>query len=597
MSQGDLANAPLIDTDIPTSDVYLNQQAVYFNSGDLAGGSAGGDLTRKYYVHQSATAMVSMDNVPNSFGVDASQKGIIGVFCSQAYDGSQTLRLAMHKPIPSVKGFTTDWDVIPGVSINIPSGNSNLSFSAAGAVASQRQGQYAYCFMYFARSGIFTDTIQTTVYKVTRDEYVQVAGVTGGQQVLTGSNSTSATLPLLNVANAGQFFVSDEEEPFIWNVSGSVSLGGQALMTGFRDDNSGNIGYSLPNGSFGTAYYGQAAAYLQAVNLPAGMHGFGPYIVHPWSSGNYAPPELWYFINEFDESGWNTTGRFLVYRARWKKGAYVKPVGVQFADDPDFEANLTSFPKLNPLGYGWETKIFDDAHLVGIVGPFNGISVYNPKGDAFAALQNSTSVHGSPVGAPASYDFTGSNKTVLPFAFKVVRDKKRFGSLHIIAIDGGVYPNDGTLLNRVWYSNSADDGKTWTRMSQISPAIQPATQGTAAVVANLPTSAAVQRTGIPTSAGLQTSEMVSYNNWSNGAVAMPSIVRTHDDVLLMGNLSRYTGYTFGDGSTPPYYSLPGDAGSKVALAIIDYTGSGTGAYNPNTVVFVQQSTRGGISWQ
>jgi hypothetical protein len=77
---------------------------------------------------------------------------------------------------------------------------------------------------------------------------------------------------------------------------------------------------------------------------------------------------------------------------------------------------------------------------------------------------------------------------------------------------------------------------------------------------------------------------------------MPSIVRTHDDVLLMGNIAIYTQYTVGS-KTPPYYVIPADAGSKVALAVIDYTGRGTGIYNANPVVFVQQTSRGQTSWQ
>jgi hypothetical protein len=590
VTQGDLANAPLIDTDIPTSDVYLNQAPTYYNSGGVAGLPAGNDMQRRYFFGGgSSTAMISMDNVPAGFGINASQKGIAGIYVSRDYSSGTTLRMVIHKPIPDVKGFITNWDEIPGVSLYIPPGNANISNYGAGVVASQRQGQYVYAFMYYARLGVFSDSFSTNVYKVSRDEYVQSVGIAGGSQALDGHN-TDATEPIITVNNGGQFFVSDEEQPFIWNISGSIAFGGTAQMTGFRDDDSGDIGsyYSQYDGSTGNRnyyYYGQSAAFLQRFALPSDMYGYGPYLVHPWASGSYDPPELWFFITEFDASGFRTTGRFRIYRSRWKKGVYKAPNGVNLGDDPDYMSGKTSFPKLNPRGYGWETDIWDDNHLVGVVGPFD-MTVYNPKKHALATIQNSTVHNGNPI---------GSNQG-LPFGFKVVRDHKRYGTLHVIAMDGGTYPSNGTTLNRVWFANSADDGQNWSRMTQISPAISPATQGTAqGGYTTSGSSPTVSRTGIPQSNGLQASESVTYSNY-NGSPS-PSIVRTHDDVLLMGNLSRYTTYTFADGTTPPYYAEPADAGGKVALAIIDYTGRGIGSYDKNTVVFAQQATRGQIAWQ
>lgn len=599
MTSGDLANAPLIVTDIPTANPYLDQVPDLYSSG-ASPGIAAGDLSRRFYYGSVPSVMLCMTNVPNSFGINAHQKGIIGVTSTYGYTGSTTLRVVMHKPTSGVKDFRTDWDVIPDAEVVIPTNGPNVTYSGAAAICAQRQGQYAYVFMYYRRNGLLTDTIQTTVYKVTRDEYIQVAGVSGGDQVRDSSSTTAATQPVIQ-ADGGQFFVSDEEQPFVWNVSGTVAGGGTAQMTGFRDDGSENIGsyythFNAATNQLEYHYSGQGSAYLQSFKLPDNVYGFGPYIVHPWSSGNYAPPELWYFVQEFDSTGFKATGRFLIYRSRWKRGTYAKPSNVSLDDDSDFMTGNREYPTLNPYGYAWETDIFDEHHYVGAVGPFSGVSgVYNPKNNIVATLQNQqTGAHGTPIAAPPNYHFGGTVPSALPFAFAVIRDKKRYGVLHIVALDGGAYPTGSASLNRVWFANSADDGRTWSRMQQINPALSPATEGTAA---NPLTIGSVLRTGQPTPIGLQRSDALTYSQWNANTVATPSLVRTHDDVLLMGNLDLYTSYSFADGTPPPYYAQPADAGSKVALAVIDYTGRGVGSWNPDTPVFVRQATRGAVTWQ
>lgn len=597
MSGPDLVNAPLIVTDIPTADPFINQAADLYSSG-ISPGTTAGDLNRRYYFNSSPAVMLSMTNVPNSFGIDTSQKGIIGVVATYGYTGNTTLRVVMHKPVANVRDFATGWDIIPGAALQLPANASGTTFVGAAAVCAQRQGEFAYAFMYSFHGAIFTDSYMTSVYKITRNEYVQTAATSGGGQVLLGQ-STTATKPVMQV-DGGQFFVSDEEQPFIWNVGGSVAFGGTAMMTGFRDDDSQNVGYYYNTFNNTTQrmdyfYYGQTSAYLQSFTLPPNVYGYGPYVVHPWSSGNYAPPELWFFTQEFDSTGFTATGRFLIYRSRWKKGAYVKPPNVYLADDSDFMNNRRPYPTLNPYGYGWETDIINDQHYVGVIGPFNGIGVYNPKNNIVATLQNQqTGAHGTPIAAPPNYHFGGTVPSALPFAFAVIRDKKRYGVLHIVALDGGAYPTGSASLNRVWFANSADDGRTWSRMQQINPALSPATEGTAA---NPLTIGSVLRTGQPTPIGLQRSDALTYSQWNANTVATPSLVRTHDDVLLMGNLDLYTSYSFADGTPPPYYAQPADAGSKVALAVIDYTGRGVGSWNPDTPVFVRQATRGAVTWQ
>lgn len=574
MSVQNLANAPLIDTDLPTSQAYLNQALP-------STAVAGADINRRYYPYQDVNAIMSMDNLPNSFGVTANQKGIIAAYLTSNFDSSHTLRVAMRKPTATLRDYRTGWDDLPALAVNIPVNSANATFSGGIAVSSQRQGQYAYVFRHVIQLGLFQSADSVTVFKVTRDEYVEVAGVAGGGQV-----GASPALPILSSENDGQYFVSDEEQPFVWNVYGGVQGGGVAYMTGFRDDSSQNIGYSVYVNPT-TFYYGQTAAFYQQMQLPAGIYGYGPYLVHPWSSGSYDPPEAWYFVHEFDSTG-QTTGRFKIYRAQWKKGAYIKPSVVTFGDDPNFQAGRTRYPALNPLGYAFEHNIFDDAHLVSIIGPFQEIPVYNPRGDLTAKTQNAvnTTTTKIPLAAP----------TALALGFNVVRDTKRPNVLHIVIADGGSYPKDSGVLNRIWFTNSSDDGVTWGRITQIGPAITPATQGTNLVGA---VDGNVQRQGIPTRSGLVAAESVGYHDYlsQSSSTGIPPVVRTHDDVLLMGNLTRFTNYTFADGTSPVLHSYPDDFGAKISLAVVDYTGLGAATADRNSVIFVQHVQGGQISWQ
>lgn len=582
----DLANAPLIDTDIPTSDAY------YYKALPFATSTTSADSGRRYLTQDAGCSIVSMDNVPNTFSRDSAQKGIVALVRTANFDGSNSLRLVVHQPTGSVRDYITGWDQLPEVTSTIGSGNANVQFTQGGCVASQRQGQYAYAFLQMMRFGIFSDTLAVTVYKVTRDEYVEVVGVAGGGQS-QGGTSTFAQENIIGCLNSGQFFVSDEEQPFIWNVTGTCSFGGRAMTTGFRDDNSGSIGYSLQIGNDQPrVYHGQSAAYMQYLQFPAGVHGYGPVLVHPWSSGSYNPPELWFLVTEMDSST-RTTGRFHIQRSRWKKGAYRKPDGVVLGEDDAFNNGQSPFPALNPLGYGWEQDCFDESHRVGTIGPFSSMPVWNPRGDPMAALQNSEANTGAPLGAPGTGGFTYDPQSTLPLGFKVVRDKKRMGVLHLVIGDGGSYPRSGAEINRLWFANSSDDGSTWSRMNQIGPAVIPSTQGSPGVSEI----AKVTRTDIPTQQGLFAHESLVWANQNSDPQPMLSLVRTHDDVLLLGNFARFTSYSYADGSSALLSQQPPDAGAKIAMVVVDYTGAGAGLALKENVVFVQQANRGSISWQ
>lgn len=576
MSINNLANAPLIDTDLPTSQAYIDGVLPVSNAVPV-----GADVNRRYYPASTGSSIMSMDNLPTSFGVSANQKGIIAAYLTKGYDGTTTMRVAIRKPTVSLKDYRTGWDDLPALALQVSSSGANTSFRGGTTVASQRSGEYSYVFQHQDREGLFTSTRLVTVFKVTRSEYVQVAGVAGGGNVFT------SFFTLLSCFGDGQFHVSDEEQPFIWNVYDSVHSGSTASVTGFRDDNSQNIGYYIAAGG-GVTYntiFGQSAAFFQQYTLPSGLYGYGPYLVHPWASGSYNPPEMWYFINEFNTTG-QTTGRFKIYRSQWKKSQYVKPTGYKFGDDANYEAGSSRYPALNPLGYAFEHNVFDDAHLVGIIGPFQEAAVYNPDSGVVASAQNAANTTATkiPIGSPAAN----------PLGFAVVRDKKRSNVLHLVISDGGTYPTDAGVLNRIWFTNSADDGATWGRVTQVSPAITPATQGTITGI-----SQGVSRTSIPTQSGFLASESVGYAdyNGSGQATGRPNVVRTHDDVLLMGNLTRFTNYSFADGSSPPPHGYPDDFGAKISMAVIDYTGRGTASADRNAVVFVQRVQGGQIAWQ
>lgn len=580
-----LANPPLVDTDLVTADLFY--------AGGPVNGSYSGqvDVNRRFFTNQATLSIASMDNLPNSFGIDVAQKGIIAVFMSEDYDNSRTIRVAIRKPVTTLRDFTSGWDVLDDVTLDIPPTIDSSSSAGAACVASQRQGAYAYIFVQLNSSNLFEDGGSLTVYKVTRDEYVEVAGVSGGRQVIDGE-STDAVLPIVQSIGNGQYFVSDDEEPFVWNVSGTIQNGGVVKFTGFRDDNSQTIGDTFligrDIGREGTQFVeGQSAAFLQTMSLPDDMYGYGPYLVHPWRAGSYGSPEVWFFVLEFDSSGL-TTGRFKVYASQWKKGIFQKPDGVAYADDSAYEAGDTSFPALNPLGYGFETDCFDEAHQISTIGPFPGMSMYNPKLNLLASLQNTknTTVTQIPLGSPA----------IQALGFNVVRDKKRTGVLHLVIADGGSYPTNADVLNRIWYTNTSDDGSSWSPVQPISPAITPANQGTPG---NFPLLSAVTRSGMITKTGLVTQESVGYFDANNDGVTgagMPPLVRTHDDVLLMGNLTRYTSYKFPDGTQPPLHAMPDDYGAKISMAIIDYTGTGAATADRTSVVYAQQVKAGEIAW-
>jgi hypothetical protein len=583
MSVQNLANAPLIDTDIPTAEPFYDRVIA-------AGSAPGADINRRYFPSAGtpAPSVMAMDNLPNSFGVSANQKGILAAFNVQNYDGTQMLRVAMRKPTVTLRDYTTGWDDLPELTIPIPVGTTDVSFTAGIGIASQRQGQFAYVFRHFISRGTFSNSISLNVSKVTRDEYVESAGVAGGVALIDG-DATDDTEPLISAVNNGQFFVSDEETPFIWNVYGGVQGGNTAYISGFRDDNSQNIGdhWTAGNGILAGTHFmrGQSAAFYQEMTLPAGRYGYGPYLVHPWSSGQYDAPELWYMLYEFDGTG-QTTGRFVIYRARWKKSQYVK-TSLTFADDADYEAGRTTYPHLNPLGYAFERDVFNDAHRVGVIGPFQEIPVYNPQGNVVARFQNSgnTTITKFPLTSPLAN----------ALGFNVVRDTKRLNVMHMVIADGGSYPTDANMLNRIWYVNSSDDGAVWGRISQIGPGIVPDQQGTPGI----PLDNTISRTGIPTKTGLLAAQYVGYEDYLQtiDVVGVPPVVRTHDDVLLMGNLTRFKNYTFADGSSPRLHSYPDDHGARISFAVVDYTGLGAADYARQNVFFVQKVQAGQIAWQ
>lgn len=582
MSVQNLSNAPLIDTDIPTAEAFYDR-AIAPDS------TAGADINRRYFPSGGTPppSIMAMDNLPNSFGVSENQKGIIAAFNVQNYDGSQTLRVAMRKPTVTLRDYQTGWDDLPELTIPIPTGTTDVSFKAGIGIASQRQGQFSYVFRHRVSRGIFGNTVFVNVSKVTRDEYVESAGIAGGVSLIDG-DATDDTEPLISAVNNGQFFVSDEETPFIWNVYGGVQSGNTAYFSGFRDDNSQDIGDNWVAGNgidAGTHYMrGQSAAYYQEFTLPSGHYGYGPYMVHPWSSGQYGAPELWYLLYEFDTTG-QTTGRFVIYRARWKKSQYVK-TSITFHDDPDYEAGRTTYPRLNPLGYGFEHDVFNDTHKVGVIGPFQEIPVFNPQGNVVARFQNSgnTTVTKIPLSSPVAN----------ALGFNVVRDTKRLNVLHMVIADGGSYPTDAGMLNRIWYVNTSDDGATWSRITQIGPGIVPDQQGTPGTDPDV-----VSRTSIPTKYGLLAAQYVGYEDYlqTNDVIGVPPVVRTHDDVLLMGNLTRFKNYTFADGSSPRLHGYPADFGARISFAVVDYTGLGAADYARQNVFFVQKVQAGQIAWQ
>lgn len=573
MSDNILANAPLIITDIPTSDEFY------------AGTSSSSAIDPNRPFAQSnglyASQFLCLDTTPDGFRYPHHAKGVIGVFSSSTNTSGAgaTLRIAVHKPTHNIGDYSTGWAVIDNASITFAGTGPNTSFLGYAAIASQRKGDYSYVLLHNHSAPLFSDTVDVLqIYKVTRGEYVERGPISGAGSL----NGNALGNSILN-GQIGQFFVSDDEQPFLWNLYGQVSFsykGGTAatppiVVTGFRDDGNTSPGWQLPSGTTirTNQMYGQAGAYYQLYDIPDGQYGVGPYLVFPWADDDYSPPELWFVLVDFDSNG-HTTGKFNIYRSKWTRGAYQAPASRDGTNN-----FVINDPDLNSRGYAFDHDWYKPENFVASIGPFPNTTVFNPHPTASANYQNTKQMN------PASI-LTPNN-----IGFNFQRDKSKSGVLHMFAqASAGNWPtNTNNGYDAAWYINSTDDGATWSNPKQLTPAARPALTGTmTSFASNFVVS------GQPTKQGYQRTDAFTVI-----ASTLPnmSVVRTNEDMMLLGGVSHFISYTAGTGAALPLRQLPMDAGGHVALIAIDYTGRGFAAPDRSPVIFRNGVTRGQVAWQ
>lgn len=509
-----LQDPPMIITNIPTNEAYQKPFS-YTGYGNTPSGyqTYVGNSKDKYLPSIDSQSMDVFDIclVPNSIADRKLVHGIVAVVQTYtpgiAYGGTMNAKVMVHRPAGSLAGYAKDWVEVPGTFVSIGTGNFGFNYMQARCFA-QRQGEYVYAIMQ-ANADYGEGVIG---FKFNRSEFNQV----WHQESFYLSDYS----PLFDLE--GEFFVSDDANPFIWHVTGSYRTlqDGNNLQQGsfmfgviedgspngtyvFRGDNYDQDPYSANYGTYtgpGTGYHftGKAASFRQKYSIPRGEWGHGPYLVDPWKAGFYNPPEMWFYLQEYDRRGL-VTGRYKIYRSQWKKGQYKRydnprpeaplsyqtviayytgyengyaipvPGGpaaynfhpdrgrsfeempVTIDDDPKYNLGPhaqggSRYPKLNQSGYAFEHDWFNQAHYVGTVGPFSGHYMFNPKQTPQAIKQNDS--YGYHQG---NYGLVSNASTIRDF--KVIRDRKRRGVLHLIATDG----------SSVWFCSSGDDGRTWSR--------------------------------------------------------------------------------------------------------------------------------------
>lgn len=597
-----LTDPPMIVTNIPTN-LHYNIPYTYTGYGNTPSGYqtyVGNSKDKFYYVGtRGSEGVFDLCLVPNSIADRKLVHGVVGVF--QQFDpgvsfgGTMNTQVFVHRPAGNLAGYASGWVPVPGASAGIGTGNFGFN-TMQGRCFAQRQGEYVYAIMQ-ANADYGEGVVG---YKFNRSEF---------NQVWHAENFyLSDYSPLFDLE--GEFFVSDDANPFIWHVTGSFrSLSnGDDLQQGsfmfgviedgspngtyvFRGDNYDGNPYSANYGTYtgpGTGYHftGKAASFRQKYSIPRGQWGHGPFLVDPWKSGYYNPPEMWFYIQEFDRRGL-VTGRYKIYRSQWKKGQYKRydnprpeaPLGYQTViayytgyeegyaipvpggpaaynfhpdrgrsfeempvtidDDPKYNLGPhvqggSRYPKLNQSGYSFEHDWFNQAHYVGTVGPFSGHYMRNPKNTPQAIKQNNDyGYHATQYG----YASNASDITDI----KVMRDRKRRGVLHLVATDG----------NSVWFCSSGDDGRTWSRGTRAEGPhgfsyVHPEING---------------GYGVHASVGY-TRRVIAERLFENATVMGYThfVSTTNIDVVLNARLSvdRYA------------------PGTRIAMFIVDYSGTGAG---------------------
>lgn len=442
------ARSGIIVTDLASSENYLTKTAMV--------GGPPVNINRKFA--HGAKGFVALAPIPPRFASADLANGIIGYYApldsssSHQLSPGQAVRLVAHGPGP-VRSHSSGWRALGGPILG-PGGRAQQEPPNV-ALAAQRHG----------------DTVVGIVNVPTLAEKLVATVIKSAGDIQTKVIDIAPDMASPFTAN--RLFISDSDDPFVWSYEGAPNqffcevtgcrlsdLVGDTMGTKF-------VHYVATNNhSDGQTHRtGASGAFSCWLNWPeASMASppIDPCFVKPWATDAMPAPELWFFVPEYN--GGARTGRWEIYRSRWlagqrRRGHYEHPSGYygfsEYLDDDNaFNAGTNTFPRRNHYGFAFESDWYNHAHKVGVTGPFP--STEYGGGGGGGGGSNMLHAQGR----------MGLVTDVMGPQFRIERDRKRYGVLHLVYAnfvpDGGDYYG-GLNATDVWYSTSRNDGATWSQ--------------------------------------------------------------------------------------------------------------------------------------
>lgn len=437
----------VVVTDLPSNENYISKSV-------MPGNIAPVSTHRKYAA--AADGFVALAPIPAKFGTPALANGIIGWLATfdSSTDGQlaagQSIRLVAHGPA-AVRAHHSGWTnfdwAIHAANPHTPS----VVAAPTVALAAQNHGNTVVSLAHI-RSFDEPGGIDINILRAADDRTHLWRPVPLYQG--SGRDYSPPMTP-------DRLFLSDDE-PFLWSYEGPALYGGYFEFTGASladmvNDTWGSnaVINTLHGNSIETQYHrtGRTGAFRCRIPSYDGMPE--PCLVKPWNTDDTRAPEVWLFAPETNNGA--PTGRWEIYRSRWKSGqrqriAWRHTSGIygdrEYLDDDDaFTAGRTTYPRHNRYGFAFETDWRNHAHRVAVVGPFPTANVIygpNPERDPSTGR---TSLITSPAGPQ----------------FRIERDRKRYGVLHLVYASFGASDYYGDInAGEVWFCSSRNDGRSWS---------------------------------------------------------------------------------------------------------------------------------------
>lgn len=395
--------------------------------------------------------------IPNGFLDSRYAKGVAAMWQREIGTNSfddefNDYGLAVHAPNEDVTAYAQGWRNVEG------SVEGNVQNGVMGA---QRRGQYVYGITssyYTSQGGATYQYVDRFhgIYGAERRHHDKAHGYEG-----FGGAAAGQPEPSFRISRNTEIFVSDHAPPRFWYLNETTC--GYLL----DDDTCWAWHYRAnDNRAFGSdsqaPFYGRQAFkfqywhYYQNYKKPS-KKWLDPTLVHPWRSGDYGPPEMWWFKPEVTSTG-EYTQRVKIYRSEWRPGQYrddrgwltLAPRYVAHETTPDgmvgeIVPGTVSLDdtSTNVDGLAFEHDFHDEEHYVGTVGPFRGAMFANRGEDSMF----------------------GDGRTI-----KVIRDPRRRNRLILGMFQPGSIFGQG--WDGAWFAVSPDDGKRWGRTRQMNPFAQ-----------------------------------------------------------------------------------------------------------------------------